>query len=473
MNLISATFALFVLAVLLVYYLLPRKSQNLLLLAASYLFYFSISFRFPVILAITTVITWLFAKQLYLKRKHRNSFFIFGIAFNLAILILFKVHRFFVPEILSKLDGFGWRSQTLGLHVLIPVGVSFYILQAISFLVDSYRKQQKQLPKLTDFALYLAYFPKLTAGPIERPGVFLPQLMEKRIVNNEKISRAFTLLLIGLIRKIVVADPILAAIPANIFRNPEMYTAAQLIFTTVIFILGLYFDFSGYTDIVRGISGFFGIELSPNFRWPLFSRSFSDFWNRWHISLSHWLRDNIFYPMSRMFLKRNHNPNNWKTIFIPPVATMVISGFWHGTAPHFLLWGLLMGLLIAAERLLYLRRSPVHRRPSGTFRAAFSIFFTIVFLLFCSVPFMVPVAGIKPYIQTISGFGGFAEANFRIALFLIPGLFIDWIQFRSENELVFLEWPAGIRVFVTAFAFFVIIAMTQVYVPAAFIYQGF
>lgn len=473
MSLISGYFILFVLVVLLIYYAIPRKSQNILLVAASYLFYFSISLWFPLILMVVTVVTWLVSRQLFLKRQHQKHFFIFAVVFNLAVLVLFKVHHFFVPEILSRLDGFGWRSQALGLHVLIPVGMSFYILQAMSFIVDCYRGRLNSFPSLIDFSLYLAYFPKLTAGPIERPVVFLPKLAKGRTVDNEKLARAFTLLLVGLVRKIVVADPLLAAVSAGLFQNPGAYTAAQLISVTLLFGLGLYFDFSGYTDIVRGISGFFGIELSPNFRWPLFSKGFSDFWNRWHITLSHWLRDNIFYPLTRMFLKKNIRSDNWKAVFIPPVVTMVLSGFWHGTAVHFLVWGLLMGLLLAVERSWRVKVNPVRRIVPGTLRNAGSIVFTIVLIFACSIPFMVPLANIVPYMKGISQLNGFHAVNFRIFVFLVPGLLIDLIQFMANDELVFMQWTSGFRTAATAAAILAVFFMSQVYVPGAFLYQGF
>jgi len=473
MNLISGPFILFVLAVLLLYYAVPRKSQNVLLVAASYLFYFSISLWFPLILIVVTVVTWLIAMQLFLKRQHRKTFFILALVFNLAILVVFKVHHFFVPQILSRLDMFGWQDQTLGLHILIPVGMSFYILQAISFVVDCYQGRLASFPGLMDFSLYLAYFPKLTAGPIERPGSFLPKLLKARTVDNEKIAKAFALLLIGLVRKIVVADPLLAAVPAGLFQDPGAYTAVQLISMTLLFGLGLYFDFSGYTDIVRGISGFFGIELSPNFRWPLFSKGISDFWNRWHISLSHWLRDNIFYPLTRMFLKKNIRSDNWKAVFIPPVVTMALSGFWHGTRAHFLVWGLIMGLLLAVERLWRVKVNPVRRIVPGTLRNMGSIVFTMGLIFACSIPFMVPLAKIVPYMKGVSKLNGLHAANFRIFVFLVPGLLIDLIQFRANDELVFMKWHSSFQAAAIAFAVLAVLFMSQVYVPGAFLYQGF
>ena len=473
MNLISGYFILFVVPVLLLYYAIPRKSQNVLLLTASYLFYFSISLWFPIILIVVTMVTWLISKQVYLKGQSRKYFLILGIGFNLAILVLFKTHHFFVPEILCRLNSWGWRSQTFGLHILVPVGMSFYILQAISFLVDCYQHRLKFSPKLLDFALYLAYFPKLTAGPIERPGVFLPKLAKERKMDNDKLSRAFTLLLVGLVRKIVVADPLLAAVPVSFFQDPGMYKAVQLISMTAMFGLGLYFDFSGYTDIVRGISGFFGIELSPNFRWPLFSRSFSDFWNRWHITLSHWLRDSIFYPLTRMFLKKNIRSDNWKAVFIPPVLTMIFSGFWHGTAAHFLVWGVLMGLLLAVERLWRLKLKPVRRAVHGIFRYAGSIALTIGFLFLCSIPFMMSLANVLPFLKGMLQLGGFHAVSFRVFVFLVPGLLIDLIQFRANDELVFMEWASGLRTVAIAAAVLAVFFMSQVYVPGAFLYQGF
>jgi D-alanyl-lipoteichoic acid acyltransferase DltB (MBOAT superfamily) len=292
-------------------------------------------------------------------------------------------------------------------------------------------------------------------------------------VDNETVSKAFTLLLIGLVRKVVVADPLLAAVPLKVFQDPGMYTAAQLALMTVLFGVGLYFDFSGYTDIVRGISGLFGIELSPNFRWPLFSRSFSDFWNRWHITLSHWLRDNIFYPLTRRYLKKNSRPDHWKAVLIPPLLTMLFSGFWHGTATHFLAWGMLMGLLLALERLWRLKVNPAERMVSGNLRHAGSTVFTVGLMFLCSIPFMVPLENIPSYMKVISQLAGSNAADFRILIFLVPGLLIDLVQFRANDELVFMRWPSSVLTVAIGFSLFAVFFMSQVYVPGVFLYQGF
>ena len=183
--------------------------------------------------------------------------------------------------------------------LLLPIGLAYYSLQNISYLIDIYRKQTVAATDFIDFALYLAYFPKLLSGPIERARTFLPKLAQPRHVDNKLLARSFTLIIVGLMRTLLIAGILLKMIFWDAFETPAKYTAPELIGWLLIYSLFLYNDFAGYTSIVRGVSGLFGLELSRNFSQPYFTRNLTEFWNSWHISLSHWLRDYIYFPLSR------------------------------------------------------------------------------------------------------------------------------------------------------------------------------
>ncbi len=233
--------------------------------------------------------------------------------------------------------------RSLTSQILIPIGFSFYTLQAISYLVDVYQKHIPVEDDLIDFAVYLAYFPRLLSGPIERGKAFLPQLKNPRLVDNQMVSEGGWLILSGLFRKLVLASLLFTLIPEGIFTRPLEYSVSDRWTSLLVYGFWLYNDFSGYTSLARGISLLFGIRLSPNFRQPFFSRTMLEFWNRWHMSLSFWLRDYIFFPIQRSLGRRGLSSGSLARIALPPVATMLVSGLWHNATFSLAAWGLLHG----------------------------------------------------------------------------------------------------------------------------------
>ena len=233
----------------------------------------------------------------------------------------------------------------------------------------------------------MAYFPKLLSGPIERARTFLPKLAAQRIVDNDVLARSFALIVIGVVRKVVFADTLFTMLPARLWKEPERFSSPELIVYLIVYAFALYNDFAGYTGVVRGVSGLFGIELAPNFNIPYFSRNLSEFWNRWHITLSQWLRDYIYFPTSRALLRRNPSLTNVPNIFLPPLLTMLASGLWHGTGWGMLLWGALHGVYLIVERLLSLWRpaGPPHLQPRWRQGLATTLVFVLVMLAW--VPF--------------------------------------------------------------------------------------
>ncbi len=469
----SFAFAGFVLITLAVYYLLEHRYQNALLLVASYLFYFTWSWRFAVALAIVTAFNFGWAFTLKESNRRRRAYLLSGISFNIGVLIFFKYSDFFVPAILKAFAQPGFPLQTETLRILLPVGLSFYILQTISYLVDVYRNQCQPSKHPVNFALYLAYFPKITAGPIERAQSFLNQLTNRRIVNEALLSESFTLVVIGLVRKIVVADPLLAAIPPGIFENPSQYSPLQLAAWMFVYAFALYNDFCGYTNIARGVSGFFGIKLTRNFAQPFFSRNLTEIWNRWHISLSLWLRDYIYFPISRALVRRNPSRTNIWNILLPPLITMIISGFWHGRQPHFIVWGALIGIFLVLERALNLMKPglPPAKRPVWRQLLGMATVFVLVFFSLIFFRLEIPQA-----LQFFEGLFDWSSAKLpdsRIFLLIIPALWIDWTQYRHKNEVIFQTWRLIPRAALLAAAMMAILLSAMPQTPQPFIYQGF
>jgi D-alanyl-lipoteichoic acid acyltransferase DltB (MBOAT superfamily) len=342
-EIVSIEFFALTLITLFIYYLLAPRTQTVWLLAISYFFYATWSWSYVAILFGFTVLNFFLGLQLE-KTKTRTLLSV-GIVLNACALILLKLLAGpYAANLLARI-------HTPALTAfLLPIGFSFYILQIISYFIDIQRGQLKAERDFIHFALYLAYFPKMLAGPIERARNFLPQLKQARLVDKNAIEQGLYLILLGLLRKIVIADHLAKLRPTDIFSKPENYTSLERAVWLLVFAFIIYNDFAGYTSMIRGVSCLLGIQLSPNFRQPFLARSFSDFWTRWHISLSEWLRDYIFYPVRR-WLMQLHWPG-WIALIVPSVLTMLASGFWHGAYLALLLWGFLHGLYLVIEQFL-------------------------------------------------------------------------------------------------------------------------
>ncbi len=474
MSIQSLEFFGFAAAVLVLYYLAPRQKQNLLLLLASYIFYITISWHFALVLSLMTLGNYLTGRKIESRVQHRaKSWLLLGIGFNLVIWLFFKGADFFVPQVLALISRLGLPIRSEGLKILLPIGLSFYTLQAISYLVDTYRGQLSASPPLVDFALYLAYFPRLTAGPIERPRPFLLQLARQRTVDNDLLARSFTLLVIGLVRKVVIADALLQAVPAKIFETPLEFSAIQLAAWLLAYAFGVYNDFCGYTNIVRGVSGFFGITLSRNFAIPFFSRNFTEFWNRWHITLSLWLRDYVYFPISRALVRRRPGLKNPANIILPPLLTMLASGLWHGPRLSYLTWGALMGLYLVGENITASLKPILAPDKKPSWKQWLAAVKIILFVLAALILFLMKFSTALQFFQGLLTNTQWILPNSRVFLMMIPSLWLDFVQYRRKDEFAFLSWPLLSRAALLALAGLAIFLFSQSKIPPPFIYQGF
>jgi D-alanyl-lipoteichoic acid acyltransferase DltB (MBOAT superfamily) len=469
----SLAFAAFVIGALAAYFLVPGKAQNLILLAASYFFCGLLGWEFLVVLLLVTLAGYLASFGVITGRRGRKLWLTLGILIQLGALAFFKYSDYFLPKALKLLRLLHLPSPDIALTLLLPVGLSFYTLQAIAYLVDIYQGKSQPAASPLDFALYMAYFPRFVAGPIERAGPFMDQLHRARRVDNARVARGLTLIIIGLVRKTLVADVLRPLTNFQVFRTPSDFSGPQLIATLIAFAIYVYNDFAGYTSLVRGVSALFGIELISNFNLPFFSRSFTELWTRWHISLSTWLRDYIYYPLSRAFLRRDPSSRGPATILIPPLITLIASGLWHGASWHMLVWGAINGLFMAGERVITLARPslPPDRQPR--WRQWLGRGVVLFLVLLALVPFQSSLPHALEYWRGILLWTSTALPDARLLVPIALGGAVDWIQFLGREELPFLKWPGWLQGLLLALVLLALFLITRVGAQGPFVYQEF
>lgn len=477
MNITSLSFGAFVILTLALYFILPRRRwQNTLLIVASYAFYVTWAWQFALVLLALTLLNFWLARRLARSQVHRRRWLLGAIGLNVLALAFFKYSGFFVPQALDLLQQLGVSTQVGAIQILLPVGLSYRVLELISYQVDVSRRQTPAESDLAHFALYLAYFPKLVAGPIERARSFLPRLTAPLVVNSDLVARSATLIAIGITRKILIADPLFSRIPAEVAVDPLRYPAPRLLVWLVAYAFALYNDFAGYTDIVRGVSGLFGIELSKNFAAPFFSRNFTELWTRWHITLSSWLRDYIYFPLSRALVRCDPSGTHFITLFAPPMITMLVSGLWHGPGMHTIVWGGLMGLFLFSERLLALGHPVIPPGKLPIWRQVLSGATVFALAILAAVPFQMELPAAFAYWR-----GLFSPSNWynlyhlKTNLVLLFGLTlgIDWLQMHYKDEVLFLRWPVEVRSILLAVVILAVFLVTRVVPTQGFVYEGF
>ena len=344
----SLEFLLFLPLVVLTYYLLPNRFRWVLLLGASYFFYMYWNPVFIILIVLSTIVDYIAGisiEKTTIKKK-RIIFLIASLVINLGLLFVFKYFNFFMDTfftVVSKITTQPNTFQTFDL--LLPVGISFYTFQTLSYTIDVFRKKRKAERHLGYFAVYVAFFPQLVAGPIERSDRLIPQLKKKHIFNYNDTINALLRIAWGFFKKLVIADRI-AVVVDTIFGNLQAYRGIYLIIAVIAFTIQIYCDFSAYSDIAIGSAKLMGIDLIENFKMPFFSKSIKEFWTRWHISLSSWFKDYVYFPLGgNRNLKKWHKYRNILIVF-------VVSGLWHGANINFIIWGFIHGAYITITGFL-------------------------------------------------------------------------------------------------------------------------
>lgn len=374
----SKQFVIFFPIVVALYYLLPQKFRWLLLLIASCIFYMAFVPKYILILAFTIFIDY-FAGLLIEKAegKRRKLILIISIFANVGILAFFKYFNFFAENVNEIATFINWNYSVEFLHILLPIGLSFHTFQAMSYTIEVYRRNQKAERHIGIYALYVMFFPQLVAGPIERPQNLIHQFYEYHYFNYERVTKGLKLMAWGFIKKIVIADR-LAVMVNQVFDNSNNYGGPIFIIATIFFAYQIYCDFSGYTDIARGGAQVLGFNLMNNFDRPYSSRSITEFWRRWHISLSSWFRDYVYFPLG------GSKTSNWK-IYRNIFIVFLLSGLWHGANWTFVIWGAMQAIFLMYERAtVSLRRSVLGFFNINTISRVYSAIQVIItFTLIC------------------------------------------------------------------------------------------
>lgn len=349
-----------------------RRIKHIILLIASYIFYGWWDWRFCFLMFFMTLISYISAKNIE-NEKHIKLYKILGIAVPLVTLGFFKYFNFFI-ESFSTLFGL---TNPGTLNIILPVGISFYTFQSMSYTIDVIQRRIKS-HSLIDVALYVSFFPQLVAGPIVKAEDFIPQLAENKEINVENFICGIQIFVFGLFKKIVIADH-LSVFVDDVFANPLIFSSASIILAVIAYSIQIYFDFSGYSDMAIGSAKCLGYDFKRNFNMPYISKNVSEFWKRWHISLSTWLREYLYIPLGG---NRNGKVRTYMNLMI----TMILGGLWHGANVTFVLWGFLHGVALCVHKMYEACiKKPSHKKT--VFATAASVLLTYVFVCICWVFF--------------------------------------------------------------------------------------
>lgn len=353
----SIDFAVFFLIVFTLYWVISknRNYRNILILCASYFFYGWWDWRFLLLIVGSSCVDFVIGQLLYktTDQSKRKKLLWVSLAVNLGLLFYFKYTNFFIESFVSSFNLFGNDLEASTLSIILPVGISFYTFQTLSYTIDIYRKQLEPTKDVVAFFAFVSFFPQLVAGPIERASRLLPQFSKSHTFNYDRVKSGLLLVAFGLFKKIIIADRA-AVIVNQVFDTPGDYEGVQVIMASFLFAFQIYCDFSGYSDIAIGVARTLGFDLTKNFDTPYFSRSITAFWRRWHISLSTWFRDYVYIPLGG---SRNGNYRTYANLFI----VFLVSGLWHGAAINFVIWGAIHGIIIVFEKVTYKSKQPVYK----------------------------------------------------------------------------------------------------------------
>ncbi len=474
MHFTSPEFLIFLPVVLCAYYVLSRRAQNAWLLAASYFFYGWWDWRFCSLLALSTVVDYTCALRIEAATadRARRRWLLASLCANLGILGFFKYFNFFADSAAALLAALGFQPHLPVLRVVLPVGISFYTFQTMSYTIDVYRRNLAPTRSFLDFALFVSFFPQLVAGPIERATNLLRQFAAPRTVTRPMLESGCFLVLVGFFRKLVIADGV-APIVDSAFADTAAAGWGTLLCGALAFSLQIYGDFAGYSDIARGISRLLGIELMVNFRQPYLSRSITEFWRRWHISLSSWLRDYLYIPLGG---NRRGTAATYRNLML----TMLLGGLWHGARWNFVIWGGLHGLFLAVHKWFLVRAgrkvgaAPLPFTATGLLATA-GTFLLVAFawIFFRAQTFADATSCIAGIATLRGGLAAFpAGLAAKVAVFAALTAFLDLPAYRRDTQEALLSWPWLLRGAAYA-AMFLLIILLRPLDDVPFIYFQF
>jgi alginate O-acetyltransferase complex protein AlgI len=425
------------------------RAQNVLLLIASYVFYGTWDWRFVILLATITIVNFYLGNRIFQAEnpRQRKTYLISALVTSLLCLGFFKYFNFFTSSAIAILNLIGIKADFVSLNIILPIGISFYTLQALTYPLDLYYGKLRRTSGLIEFAAFTSFFPQLLSGPIERASNMLSQFSRPRSFSIENLNAAIYLILWGLYKKIVIADNI-ALIANRIFDNYTQYVGFDLIVGVIAFTIQLYCDFSGYSDIARGLAKLLGFEIMINFKLPYMATNTSEFWRRWHISLTSWLRDYLWWNMVKKIPMTGGlgTKVKWNASLL---AVFLISGLWHGAAWNFVLWGGFHGALLIIYNLYSNRRSRDRNQSKKVWwRQGIAMLTTFCCIsigwVFFRAESLVQIADmLKEMCRWTTPLT--LDFAFKLIFFSMPLIIIELWQHFSRNLLVLLQRPVLIR----------------------------
>lgn len=464
-----------------------RKIQNICLLLICYFIYAFANLYLLITILISTIFNY--SSGIFIEKSSnlriKQLILTSSIIANILYLFVFKYFNFFIESISKLLSIIGFTVNVIFLNLILPLGISFYTLQVIAYNIDVYNEKIKSTKNFISFAIYVAYFPKIAAGPIEKPGNFLPQLETKKSLKKTDFTGSFRLLLLGYFKKIVIAD-VIAHMISDFYVNPNNYSSLDAKFIVILFTIQIYADFSAYSDLARGISKLFGIELMINFNQPYLSTNIRDFWRRWHISLMQWFRDYIYIPLGG-------NRKGFLRLTLNLLIIFIVSGIWHGVGINFIIWGFLHFLFMISYKLCSNLANICNLNRIFTFNNEnkrykyltylykfFGWFITFQLVNFAWIFFRAPdfetaILIIKQVYFTEFDLDLIGNIYFYLLIYLsIFIMIIDIAQFRLKSHDIFSNLHWIIRGLIYAFLIFMILTYSNIFIEIEpFIYRGF
>ncbi len=469
----SPIFFVFLILVVVIYWRLKHRSQNVFLVLASYFFYGWWDWRFLGLIVVSTVVDFFCARSIARSDNpvKRKLLLTISVALNLGFLGFFKYFNFFTDSLAHTLTAVGFSVNIAFLRIILPPGISFYTFQALAYIVDVYFGRLEPAESLLDYALFINFFPHLIAGPIQRPSHLLPQVQSPRVLDRQKFMDGIVLIVSGLFRKCVIADN--CALLANAAFGGKMGTPTLPIVAlgTYAFAWQIYGDFSGYSDIARGAAQLMGFEFMVNFRQPYLASSLQDFWRRWHISLSTWLRDYLYIPLGG---SRHGEKQTYRNLMI----TMLLGGLWHGANWTYIVWGAIHGVGQSMER--FVRTTLPGKKAAGGEPSLGWLWLKRIFIfhVVCVAWIFFRAQSLHSAVEVLGGLRvlqwkpAFLTAYKFLALFTIPLFLID-VLLEVRNEDFLFQKTAAPAQWAYACALVVIVALFSANEASAFIYFQF
>lgn len=470
----SFIFFIFFILVIGIYYSVSIDKRNFVLLLSNYVFYSYFDFRFSLLLISLTTVTYFIGIKVSKSSEYelKRKFLVLGLIINIFVLGIFKYLNFFAESFIFLFNKVGLSVDPLSIKLLQPLGISFYIFQSLTWIFDNYYEKIDKDYNLIEFLTFSSFFPTVVAGPIERAHRLLPQIKNYREFNKENLNSGILLIIYGLFRKVLIGDTI-GRMVNHIFADPEYYTSLEIIFAILLYSIQIYNDFAGYSNIAKGVAKILGFDIMINFRQPYFSNSVTDFWRRWHISFSTWLRDYVFYPLQIKYRYYGKLGN-----IIAILITFLVCGLWHGPAWHYVLWGALHGIYLTFPIVFKSEKNTFGViKNSSSKKNVISIIITYFLIVLAWVFFRVD--GIDNLIKIFNQLllftiGEFWDRFIKIFLtYYLTSFLLDYLEIKFNTDNILLKLKPSIAYGIALTVLVMVFSYLLTSDKAPFIYAQF